>query len=201
MDGEQFDVMTRLWGTASRRQLLRTFVAAGVGGVLGLPGPDEAAAKCGIVGAKCKTRRCCTGARCKHRRCTCKVNHVDCDGDGRCEDLQTDVANCGGCGITCAAGNACNEGQCTCVPLQGICSDAAQCCGQPGSVDCRPGCNHGFPACCALSAPCTSDCDCCGIAGCDLRSGHCVCAIDNPCRGDFECCEPQVCQAGFCVFP
>jgi hypothetical protein len=34
------------------------------------------------------------------------------DCNGKCTDLQVSVANCGGCGVTCAAGSLCSGGSC-----------------------------------------------------------------------------------------
>ena len=40
------------------------------------------------------------------------VGCVDCDGDGRCEDLTSDRAHCGRCDNECRMGDMCEEGDC-----------------------------------------------------------------------------------------
>jgi alpha-tubulin suppressor-like RCC1 family protein len=67
----------------------------------------------------CKsTEVCVVGA------CTCKPEN-QCG--SKCLDIQTDAANCGGCGKKCAAGASCVAGNCTCPTGQlecvGACSN------------------------------------------------------------------------------
>jgi hypothetical protein len=47
---------------------------------------------------------------CKDGKCTCAAAETDCN--GTCADTQSDPANCGGCGVACAAGEACTGGIC-----------------------------------------------------------------------------------------
>jgi hypothetical protein len=41
----------------------------------------------------------------------CGALQLDCDGNGTCETTR-DERNCGGCGLSCAAGLACLDGRC-----------------------------------------------------------------------------------------
>lgn len=74
-------------------------------------------ANCGGCGLSCSnehvkaqcTRGVCSGA--------CAAGYADCNGDKQsdgCEiDIQTDPQNCGGCGLSCAAGESCSAGKCS----------------------------------------------------------------------------------------
>ncbi|MCA9680495.1 MAG: choice-of-anchor L domain-containing protein [Kofleriaceae bacterium] len=68
-------------------------------------------------------------------------------GDNPCVDIDTDVANCGGCGLTCATGQVCAGGQCTsdaetCDP-----GDSRQCYSGPSGTDGVGPCTHGTQRC------------------------------------------------------
>lgn len=43
----------------------------------------------------------------------CSGGHTRCGGSGACIDLASDERNCGGCGVSCGAGEMCIEGQCS----------------------------------------------------------------------------------------
>jgi hypothetical protein len=99
------------------------------------------------------------------------------DGTGGtyCADPMTDAANCGGCGKTCAAGIACQNGTCgggpTCPPSQpntcgppatpyctNLGNDPQNCggCGQacPAGVSCQSGlCGSGGGTTCTPDKP------------------------------------------------
>ena len=47
---------------------------------------------------------------CKDGACTCASGETDCS--GTCIDMQVDPSHCGGCGMACAAGEACIDGGC-----------------------------------------------------------------------------------------
>jgi hypothetical protein len=75
---------------------------------------------------------------------------LDCGAANACNALCTrtavDVANCGGCGVACAAGSGCADGACTCNPgqtcntgLLGACAPGVTAC-QNGSTICNA--NH-----------------------------------------------------------
>ncbi len=51
-----------------------------------------------------------SGDACAGGECACAVDEADCN--GTCADTRSDPANCGGCGIACAAGEACTGGIC-----------------------------------------------------------------------------------------
>lgn len=119
MDGLRFDSVTRAFAT-SRRSTIRTFLGAAMGALITFRGGEEAAAGCKKVGKKCdKNKDCCDGAKCKggkKGKCRCKSGRSDCDGDGKCESLDEDNANCGVCGNACAVGEACCDA--TCIDVQ-----------------------------------------------------------------------------------
>jgi len=110
----------------------------------------------------------------------CPSNQVLCG--GICVLLSNDPANCGGCSVQCAAGEACEDGQC-----------AIHC--SPGSVLCGGG-DAGPPTCVDLL---TDDANC-GVCGnscppglvCNGRGG---CEIS--CEAGFSLCASA--SGGLCV--
>jgi Stigma-specific protein, Stig1 len=102
-------------------------------------------ANCGGCGTVCGQGQVCTAGKCA---LTCQqgltlctqsnadagvsdasVSDASSDGGGGlafpyCANVQTDNANCGGCGITCGAGQQCNNGTCTttCGNSQTLCT-------------------------------------------------------------------------------
>jgi hypothetical protein len=66
---------------------------------------------------------------CKDSQCgklKCEGGFADCNDDPAdgCEiNYATDVANCGGCGKKCAAGQRCSDAECQCAPSESDCTD------------------------------------------------------------------------------
>ncbi|HMI90205.1 MAG TPA: hypothetical protein VK509_02525, partial [Polyangiales bacterium] len=89
---------------------------------------------CGQCGFGCASELCVAGV------CACPSNLTGCPSG--CTDILTDEQNCGLCGRPCAAGDICQQGQCT-----------------PPSALCTPACVNG-QACrnnvCECPAPATS---------------------------------------------
>ncbi len=82
-------------------------------------------------------------------------------GAAYCATVQTDNANCGGCGVLCPAGRVCSNGSCaaTCAPPLTVCpSDAGSACADLQNDDAQCGsCGNACPTGqhCAMGA-CTS---------------------------------------------
>ena len=115
MDPRIFDGLARHLATARiRRRAVGPL--AGIASALFLS-RREVTAGCKKVGRKCdKNKDCCDGAKCKggkHGKCRCKSGRQDCDGDGKCENLNTDETNCGACGVVCIPPDACCDGVCS----------------------------------------------------------------------------------------
>jgi hypothetical protein len=92
-------------------------------------------------------------------------------------DLETDMNNCGGCGVVCGAATTCRDGSCT--PLPATCRDTVKN-GDETDVDC------GGPAClpCAIGRACAQNSDCPGV----MQNGSGMC-IAGTCT--------LVCSAGY----
>ncbi len=174
------------------------------------------AAHCGACGAACAADEVCSGAGCVPAGGTVLV---DCttqgltDCGGVCVDVDSDVANCGGCGVACAAGQSCGGG--VCVALPGLCAEQglADCGGVcVDSTTDAANCGACFNAC-APGVPCIGgicggappppDCVAQGLTDC---GGFCVDTFSDPahCGGCGMGCTsgtltPVSCVAGDCV--
>lgn len=118
---------------------------------------------------------------------------------GVCVSLATDSANCGGCGLSCPAGQHCSSGSCGCPAGLSSCggacvdlsSDAANCgacelaCAEPQV------CSQGV-----CSASCAAGETLCGRACVDLSS-H----LTNCGECGFVCGSGMACVAGSCACP
>jgi hypothetical protein len=114
---------------------------------------------CSTVGQSCGVGGCCAGA-CVSGTCQCPAGNVACAGE--CTDVQTDVNNCGQCGLMCGSGSAvpvpgitCQGARCTCPATASLCfnqecaylqSDPTNC-GTCGNV-CTAGSGF-YPICCS----------------------------------------------------
>ena len=83
-----------------------------------------------------------------------------------CTNFETDANNCGGCGIICATGETCTDGECSAVPVP-TCTAPGAPCGACGAGACFANC--GTPTCAltcinravpAPPPPCATDADC-----------------------------------------
>jgi hypothetical protein len=141
---------------------------------------------CGGCGHACKAGGVCHDGRCSCETATCpQGQHPDpeqacecvCDSgelcDGGCVDVDSDPANCGSCGNTCADGDVCVSGECRCVwaptGMPGI-RCGTGCC--PADHTCVLGCNGQPNTCCRPGEVCcgTGCCPpptfCCPTGGC-----------------------------------
>jgi hypothetical protein len=134
MDERRFDRIARRLGHGIPR---RPLIAAAAATVLAALQRPQSALACKKVGKKCdKNNDCCDGARCKgdtkkkKGKCRCKSGWKDCDGDKKCERLNTDE-HCGSCGNACTPVQGCCEGT-SCIELLdnnehcGACGNACQ---------------------------------------------------------------------------
>jgi hypothetical protein len=96
------DSLGRLLATgAPRRRVISSLAAGPPAALLALRG-DQAAAGCKKVGRTCdKNSDCCDGAACKGGECKCKRGFEDCEGNGKCANLDKDRDHCGRCGTAC----------------------------------------------------------------------------------------------------
>lgn len=180
MDPRQFDALTRrLCGAGSRRRVLTALVIGATGRVLGLPGADEAAAKC-------------------------KKGWKRCLGPGLgCQNLNTDPDHCGECDHACpTATPCCIKGKCREKCGDTCCADCfvelfidgtpneenTVCCTLSGGTICeyvKPG--PGDDRCCYPNEICLKGKCCCdGCLGAIKCGGKC-CAKEACCNG--KCCE------------
>jgi len=185
MEGERFDLLSRLLaGQDDRRSIVRRITAAVAGlSVAGALNVDAVAAK---TSACRRGRQTCT----RHGQCcsgTCQLgngfsvrerNRCACDGGTTlcgtsCVDTDSDRKHCGACGRRCPIGVPCVDGDC-CVPTGGEgCRTSADCC-NPAQT-----CNDGICECPSLEGIC-SDWD-------ECRQDYIGCG------DDLECCWGEGC--------
>ena len=126
---------------------------------------------------------------CQCPDCDGKSNGSSCSGgtccNQQCVNIQSDAANCGGCGTTCTGGKLCIDGVCQCLSGETDCN--GQCvdlstdvnnCGQCGTA-----CNPGDQCC---DGTCKANC------GCPQDRVEC----------NGVCCQAnQICESGQCISP
>jgi len=143
-----------------------------------------------------------TDQRCDGVR-VCNGNETCCPGSG-CVRLDGDAANCGGCGMSCGANQACSGSACRCNSGSG-CEGGTVCCAGQGCADlqndsancggcgipCHPGETCVGGACkCNGGAACAAAEICC--AGGSCSSAGCACG-GNTCTGTQKCCGGSTC--------
>ena len=174
---------------------------------------------CGVCGHQCTAANGTAG--CANGVCTvisCNAGFANCDGmaGNGCEtNVNTDLRNCGACGVVCGiTADSCAGGRCVCGTTGAACAtgqrcsggvcicDATSCptgCCDPQTNACLAGCaqsNSGHVCLPSHLCGCTVATDCptglaCGSAG--SCSVTCVPAIGSLCNGG--CCSNNVCIA------
>lgn len=181
---------------------------------------------CGGCDLRCGDQENAVGGVCEEGSCEleCTFGYDDCDGDAEngCEvELQSDVANCGRCGIDCrdapfVEGARCTFGTCQileCAAGRGNCdfnpengcesvlAEDPQNCGGCGFACSLLPNNRAAPACndgvCALECEDGyGDCDEDVGTGCEADLGR----DDDNCGGcGIQCGDTEQCQEGMCV--
>ncbi len=197
MDASRFDTVVKEI-SASRRYTFKAILSGAVAALVSLQHSDQAAANCKKVGRKCERNNdCCNGATCKggqNGKCRCKNGFDDCDGDGRCESLADDPANCGACGVICGANTSCCDS--VCIDIQ---SDPANCGACAAACNSGEACAAGTCITCLPSAP-LCGARCCAVDSCCL--GICVDLQTSRanCGSCFTLCDfDETCIAGKCI--
>jgi hypothetical protein len=131
-------------------------------------------------------------------------NGMDDDCDGKTDEafnLQTDSANCGGCGTSCAAGEACCAGKCSNLQEDenncGACGTARAC--AAGSTCCTGMCVNTMQddtSCGACGTPCATGQSCCAGKCTDTKNDpkHC-----GTCTNECTTGSQPGCCGGSCV--
>jgi hypothetical protein len=162
-------------------------VMCAVGCVNTTNNPDH----CGVCGNACPTppnaTRTCVSSACSY---ACLTGFADCNRtstDGCERSVNTDPANCGGCGITCVTpANSvprCNAGTCSFTCLAGFADCdriASNGCELRVGGPCSDGCSPGVFACGATGLVCSTTTLACG-ATCTLGGVMGVCSPTGVC--------------------
>jgi hypothetical protein len=150
--GRHLDAIARdlAAGTISRRTALKRFAGVSLGVML--PSAlfaDPALAKC-PQSRRCAGKCCPNHAHCRHGKCKCSKGFTKCGKS--CRNLQTDIKNCGACGVVCGALHAssavCSSGHCAYTCEAGFSN-----CDQTGANS--TGCECATPGCCGNSCQVT----------------------------------------------
>ncbi len=133
----------------------------------------------------------------------CSASQACCD--GACVDPQTAPSHCGGCGVTCGAGEVCIGGRCACSNGRAfeICSEDAQtCCSGIGCVDVASDPLHCGRCLrdCGVGEVCEDGLCACGALRIEVGF---ACGASQICCGDPPSCHSEIdeacrCGAGFC---
>jgi hypothetical protein len=168
-------------------------------GACGMVCPPTSACVAGACGCA-PGQMLCNGSCADPVACSCPSGWQFCN--GACADVQTDAANCGGCGRPCAAGQVCDAGQCR-APDSNACTTT---CGggrtcQQGMCVCPPAQDFCAGACTDTQ---TSD-DHCGAcdAACEggkvCEGGSCACAEgQTECDGECVDLQTSLAHCGMC---
>jgi Dictyostelium (slime mold) repeat len=215
MDGRQFDKLTKALATGvSRRRVLRGAVGSAIGGMVSL-----IRIRGGSAGDKVVVCHLTGSATNPVVQIEVSVNAIpahEAHGDVIAPDFATDVNNCGGCGIVCGGGDACNTPTCLggeCTTASVSCDDSNAC--TDDSCDPATGCVH-TPISCDDSDICTTDTcdpatgcvhtpiscddsDICTTDTCDPATGCVHTPIVGCCHIDADCPRGEVCIDNVCT--
>lgn len=141
---------------------------------------------CGACGQICELDEECLGGQCLTLTDDVDVEQVACpDGQTQCSDtctdLQTDEANCGTCGATCAAGEECVAGNCA-PPAPVLCPE--------GQIRCDGACKEGLPNFGSQGLSCPGG----GVAPTECPAGRVLC--NGACFPEGTC-QPAECEPGW----
>jgi hypothetical protein len=160
---------------------------------------------CGSCTTACGKGEACVSSRCVPGNCglACGAGTVCCGttGDGgaqRCNDLRSDPSNCGGCGLTCAPGQSCQNGVCGCNSMQTDCKGTCRTTGS--DPDNCGACDRICPVDLRFCAG--GSCQPCSSAGQVACNGSCVDTTSDQgnCGSCGKPCQPgQACSGGMCV--
>src|SRR5690606_5735751 len=120
--------------------------------------------------------------------------------EGRCVNVLSDTMACGGCGMHCAPGQVCEDGECVAPPCDPACGAGETCVGSVCQCGTGPACTGGQACCggtCVDTASSTTNCGTCGntcTSGQTCLSG--TCTTDAPCPA--PCGIGETCTAGTC---
>jgi len=129
--------------------------------------------------------------------------------DGACVDVLADPARCGGCGVTCGAGQSCVDGRCACDNALAACG--ADCVDLETDVAHCGACGESCGARVCAGATCADACPAettdCGGSCVDLQSSVANCGGCGNACGAGEACAAGTCScsaglercAGTCV--
>jgi hypothetical protein len=103
---------------------------------------------------------------------SCPEGQVDCG--EVCVDVQIDPANCGGCGLVCAAGETCQSGECVATPTEAPAPEPApdpELAAEPAPATCA---DQGLTDCAGVCVDPQTDPNNCGVCGTVCASGQCA---------------------------
>ena len=211
MEDVRFDRLVRgIADGATRRSMLALLLGGFV--IPALPGATidarQRRARHAVQSEKKRKKKCASGLT----TCVLKL--------GRkrkkifCKDTQTDPFNCGGCGQTCATGQVCQDGTCTCNGMlcTGCCDgticrsgNANHVCGANGTVcqvctggsSCQNGvctCPTGQTYCAGACVDTKTDAANCGACGVKCSSTE-TCGGGNPGTPGVCGCTKTTCEA------
>jgi hypothetical protein len=193
LDPDRFDALARTLAAPRTRRRALLGGAGGALALLGLAGPDRAAADtlCKPLGKKCNHDAQCCAGHCPGGVCAACARDADCDDHDPCTTDACVGGTCVSTPKTCDDGNACTLDACD--PATGQCLYAEKTCddGNPCTDNaCDPSTGCLFPPSAAGTA--------CPGGVCD-GSGSCVgCLTPSDCPGQDTDCQKRTCTNGTC---
>ncbi|WP_437297600.1 MXAN_6577-like cysteine-rich protein [Sorangium sp. So ce426] len=161
---------------------------------------------CGACGDACEEGQLCVNGRCSGGGGEggrelgtgvgggeeCGEGQSDCS--GQCVNLETDLRNCGDCGVECAEGHVCADGSCACAgdltECDGACVDVLS--DRRNCGECESSCAPA-QSCVAGVCTCPAGLAACGRACADLQTSQLHCGACG-----VACERGALCQAGAC---